>query len=161
SRAIVERFFALADGQGSLGQSVEFRIARQTMPLDRQDTIFVYFSTAFFEGLLSPQYQVELARRMKSVTDLELLQLARLAAIGEGVRSDTVEDLVAAGLLPSGFGRRPDGSGPIVTDNGLLDSRRGARGGFLPFPDVKIPGIPPAEAERISALNAAYASQWR
>ncbi len=161
SRAIVERFFAVADGQQSLGNSAEFRVARQTMPLDRQDTIFVYFSTAFFEGLLSPQYQVELARRMKSVTDLELLQLARLAAIGEGVRSDTVDDLAAAGLLPPGFGRRPDGSGPIVSDTGLLDSRRGARGAFLPIPDVKITGITAAEAERISALNAAYASQWR
>jgi hypothetical protein len=161
SRAIAERFFAIADGQPSLGQSAEFRVARQTMPLDRQDTIFVYFSTAFFEGLLSPQYQVELARRMKSVTDLELLQLARLAAIGEGVRGDTTEDLTAAGLLPPGFGRRPDGSGPIVSDTGLLDSRRGARGAFLPIPDVKIAGITAAEAERISALNAAYASQWK
>ena len=161
SRAIVERFFAVADGQGSLGDSAEFRFARQTMPLSRQDTIFVYFSTAFFEGLLSPQYQVELARRMKSVTDLELLQLARLAAIGEGVRGDTAEDLVAAGLLPQGFGRRPDGSGPIVADTGLLDSRRGARGTYVPIPDVKIAGITAAEAERIDALNAAYTSQWR
>ncbi|MCI0360762.1 MAG: hypothetical protein L0211_19975, partial [Planctomycetaceae bacterium] len=161
SRAIVERFFEIADRQGSLGQSAEFRVARQTMPLDRQDTIFVYFSTAFFEGLLSPQYQVELARRMKSVADMELLQLARLAAIGEGVRAETVDDLVAAGLLPQGFGRRPDGSGPILTDANMLDSRRGARGSFLPIPDVKITGITAAEAERIGALTAAYSSKWR
>jgi hypothetical protein len=161
SRAIVERFFEVADGRGSLGDLAEFRLARQTMPLSRQDTVFVYFSTAFFEGLLSPQYQVELARRMKSVTDLELLQLARLAAIGEGVRAETADELVAAGLLPPGFGRRPDGSGPIVTDTGLLDSRRGARGTFLPIPDVKITGVTAAEAERISGLNASLASQWR
>jgi hypothetical protein len=161
SRAIVERFFEVADGRGSLGASAEFRAARQTMPLDRQDTIFVYFSSAFFEGLLSPQYQVELARRMKSVTDMELLQLARLAAIGEGVRGDTVEQLVEAGLLPAGFGRRPDGSGPILTDTTMLDSRRGARGAFLPIPDVKLAGITAAEAERIAALNSAYSSQWK
>jgi hypothetical protein len=161
SRAIVERFFEIADGKTSLGQSAEFRVARQTMPLDRQDTIFVYFSTAFFEGLLSPQYQVELARRMKSVTDMELLQLARLAAIGEGLRGNSVDDLVAGGLLPTGFGRRPDGSGPILTDANMLDSRRGARGSFVPIPDVKIAGITAAEAERISALTAAYSSQWR
>jgi len=161
SRAIVERFFAVADGSGSLGQSAEFRVARQTMPLDRQDTIFVYFSTAFFEGLLSPQYQVELARRMKSVTDMELLQLARLAAIGEGVRAETVEDLVETGLLPRGFGRRPDGSGPILSDTALLDSRRGARGSFLPIPDVKITGITTAEAERIAGLTAAYTGEWK
>jgi hypothetical protein len=161
SRAVAERFLEVSDGRGSLGQSAEFRLARQTMPLEREDTIFVYFSSAFFEGLLSPQYQVELARRMKSVTDMEILQIARLAAIGEGLRGDSVADLVAAGLLPRGFGRRPDGSGPIVDDQGMLDSRRGARGYFLPIPDVKLAGITAGEAERISALNEAYAGQWR
>src|SRR5918994_1663295 len=100
------------------------------MPLDRQDTIFVYFSAAFFEGLLSPQYQVELERRMKAVTDMELLQLARLAALGEGVRGGTVDEMAEAGLWPRGFGRRPDGSGPVLTDGELFDSRRGARGFF-------------------------------
>jgi hypothetical protein len=161
SRAIVERFFAVAGGDGSLGQSAEFRVARQSMPLDRQDTVFVYFSAAFFEGLLSPQYQVELERRMKAVTDLELLQLARLSGIAEGVGGDTPEELAAAGLLPRGFGRRPDGSGPIVTDGGLLDSRRGARGFFTPIPDVKIEGVTAAEASRVTSLAAAFASTWR
>jgi hypothetical protein len=161
SRAIVERFFAVADGRGSLGESAEFRFARQTMPLDRQDTIFVYFSAAFFEGLLSPQYQVELERRMKAVTDMELLQMARLAAAAEGVRGETVDDLADAGLLPSGFGRRPDGSGPVLTDAGSFDSRRGARGYFTPIPDVKISGVTVAEATRVSRLGELFASQWR
>jgi hypothetical protein len=161
SRAIVERFFAVADGKGSLGASAEFRFARQAMPLDRQDTVFVYFSSTFFEGLLSPQYQIELSRRMKSVTDMEILQLARLAAAGEGVRGGTVDDLVEAGLLPPGFGRRPDGSGPILSDTGMLDSRRGARGYFLPIPDVKLAGVTAAEAQRAAALAEAYAGQWR
>ena len=41
-----------------------------------------------------------LERRMKSVTDIELLMLARLAARGEQIRSDDVESLSAAGFLP-------------------------------------------------------------
>ena len=161
SRAIVERFFAVADGRGSLGESAEFRVARRAMPLDRQDTIFVYFSAAFFEGLLSPQYQVELERRMKAVTDMELLTLARLAAAAEGVRGETVDDLVEAGLLPRGFGRRPDGSGPVLTDTVVFDSRRGARGYFTPIPDVKLGGVTAAEADRVSRLGEVFASQWR
>ncbi|MEX2176328.1 MAG: hypothetical protein WD872_18340 [Pirellulaceae bacterium] len=161
SRSIVERFLEVSDGRGSLGASDEFRMARDAMPLDRQDTIFVYFSAAFFQGLLSPAYQVELERRMKSVTDIELLQLARLAAQGEDVRGDSVDDLVEAGLLPRGFGRRPDGSGPLLADDGLLDSRRGARGYFVPIPDVAIRGVTRAEAERVQSLTAAYAQDWR
>ena len=127
----------------------------------RDDTIFIYFSSAFFEGLLSPHYQVELERRMKSVTDMELLMLARLAARGEGVPGETIEDLVAAGLLPQGFGRRPDGSGPVLSDAAMLDSRRGARGTFLPIADVKIDTITRSEAARIAELNAQLVQEWR
>ena len=41
---------------------LSFAHARRAMPLSRSDTVFVYFSSAFFEGLFSPQYQVELQR---------------------------------------------------------------------------------------------------
>ena len=161
SRAMVEQFFAVSDGKGSLGASDEFRFARATMPLDRDDTVFVYFSAAFFHGLLSPHYQVELERRMKAVTDIEILQLARLAAKGEGVRGETVEDLADAGLLPRGFGKRPDGSGPILKDDRVIDSRRGARGYFLPIPDVQIEGLTEGEAARVDASMRMYATSWR
>lgn len=161
SRAMVEQFVSLGEDGQSLGRAAEFRYARQSMPNERKDTIFVYFSSAFFEGLLSPQYQVELERRMKSVTDMELLLLARRAAGGEQVRGDTLEDLVAARLLPRGFGRRPDGSGPIVAEASAIDSRRGARGTFLPIPDVKIDAITAGEAARLAALNGQLAQQWR
>ncbi len=80
SRAMVQRFYEAGEGKDSLGDSQEFRFARSQMPLKREDTIFVYMSADFFQGLLSPQYQTELSRRMKSVTDIEALTLARLAA---------------------------------------------------------------------------------
>jgi hypothetical protein len=161
SRAMAEQFLGIQNGRGSLGRSAEFRFARQTMPLARQDTIFAYFSSAFFAGLLSPQYQVELERRLKSVTDMELLMLARLAARGERLRGETLEDLVQAGLLPRGFGRRPDGSGPILAGEHVLDSRRGARGTFQPIPDVQLSGTTRREAQRLAALNEQLAQQWR
>jgi hypothetical protein len=161
SRAMAEQFMALQGGEGSLGNAAEFRFARRAMPLSRQDTVFVYFSTTFFQGLFTPHYQVELERRMKSVTDIELLMLARLAADSEQLRAETVDDLAAAGLLPRSFGRRPDGSGPVLASGEILDSRRGARGTFLPVADVKIDGITRGEAARLEALNAQLASQWR
>ena len=70
------------------------------VPTSREDTIFVYFSTAFFENLLSPQYQIELNRRLRAATDLEHITLARLAARNEGQPGDTLEQLIDANLLP-------------------------------------------------------------
>ncbi len=160
SRAIVERFFAAGEGKRSLGQSDEFRQARARMPNSREDTIFVYMSPAFFEGLLSPKYQIELKRRLASVTDMEILTLARHAARGERVASETIEDLEAGGFLPRGFGRRPDGSGPVVSEEGMFDSRRGARGTFLPIADVQLKGVTEAEAASYEELAQSY-RQWQ
>jgi hypothetical protein len=69
--------------------------------------------------------------------------------------------MAAAGLLPEGFGRRPDGSGPILTEDGMIDSRRGIRGTFLPIPDARIEGITRDEAARIDATNTRLAAEWR
>ncbi len=161
SRAIVERFFETGEGHGSLGDWPDFRLARSVMPLDRGDTVFVYFSAPFFQGLVSPQYQVELARRLEAVTDIELLQLARLAAKGEGQPHESIDDLVRGGFLPANFGRRNDGSGPITRDGVVGDSLRGARGTFVPVPDVKIEGITQSEAARCAARSAWYVENWR
>jgi hypothetical protein len=161
SRAMAEQFLGLEEGRGSLGQSAEFRHARAGLPLERRDTVFVYFSAAFFQGLMSPHYQVELERRLKAVTDMELLQLARLAAGAERVRADSIADLVAAGLLPPGFGQRADGSGPLALEAGVVDSRRGARGTFTPIPDVPIAGITRGETARLDALRTTLAREWR
>lgn len=163
SRVIAERFIAVCEGQGSgsLAASDEFRHARTLMPTDRQDTIFLYFGTAFQQGLLSPQYQVELARRLRAVTDIELLLMATWAAVGEGRPSDSVEQLIRGGFLPANFGQRVDGSKPIVTDQTVADSLRGGRGSFTPVPDVVIEGISNAEASRLAKQAAYYEGSWK
>lgn len=161
SKAMVERFFAAGAGKGALGKSREFHQARALMPLKREDTIFVYFSSAFFRGFVSPQYQIELARRIQSVTDMELVQLAQLAAKGEGLPSETLEDLMAGGFLPRGFGRRPDGSGPVLERDTVIDSMRGPRGTFTPIPDVVIKAVTREEAERYTSRATFYREQWK
>jgi hypothetical protein len=161
SRGMVERFYGAGAGQDSLGQSEEFRFARSQMPLKREDTIFVYMSSKFFQGLLSPQYQTELSRRLKSVTDIEALMLARLAARGENAPAETIEELTRGGFLPTGFGRRPDGSGPIIAGDKILDSRRGARGTFLPVPDVELQGLTASEQVQHTELAQSYLREWK
>lgn len=161
SREIVERFFEAGQGKGSLAKAEEFRRARTVMPIDRDDTIFIYFSSAFFQGLLTPQYQIETYRRLQSLTDLEILQMAKWAARAEGLRDESIEGLIAGGLLPPGFGRRPDGSEPIITRTEMRDSRRGARGYFTPIPDMEIRGITTSERERYETMATMYEQQWK
>ena len=161
SRKIAERFFEAGEKRRSLGNSVEFNHARRLMPNKRKDAVFIYLSSAFFRGLVSPQYQVELQRRIHSVTDMELVQLARIAARNERKPNDTIDDLISGGFLPRGFGRRPDGSGPILTDDGVIDSMRGARDSFLPIPDVVLRRVTPTEESRYIARSAYYQANWK
>lgn len=160
SRAIVQRFYAAGAGQGSLGASPEFQHARWEMPLEREDTIFAYFSSAFFRALLSPQYQIELSRRLRSVTDMELVQLAQLAALAESRPHATVDELIAGGFLPRGFGRRAGGGPPLVTDHGFFDPLRGARGTFLPIPDMPLTAITRTEAALFHRAAHFLQTQW-
>jgi len=163
SRAIVERFLDVsqADGSGSLGANQDFRHARTLMPTSREDTIFIYLSSPFFQGLISPQYQVELSRRLRSVTEMELVQLAKWAARAENKSAESIEDLVRGYLLPDGFGRRADGSALIVSDDRVTDSVRGARGSFTPIPDVPLRFVTRSEAARLAEQATYYGGQWR
>ena len=161
SRAIVERFYAVGQGGGSLGAHPEFRHARTVFPLKRDDTVFVFFSTPFLQGLFGPVYQIELARRMQAVTDIELVHLARLAANGERVPAETIDHLVDAELLPPQFGRRPDGSGPILTDDVVTNSLRGTRGTFLPIPDVPLRGVTTRERMWYQQRADFYTEKWQ
>ncbi len=161
SRDIARRFLEVAEGSGSLGASPEFQHAREVMPTNREDTIFAYFSSAFFRGLVSPQYQVELARRLQAAAYLQAVRLARHAALAEGQSNETLDDLVEAGLLPPYFGRNADGSGPILERDRELDSLRGALGSFLPIPDVELRGVTADEAERYAIRAQEYSQNWR
>lgn len=145
SSALIERFFAAVDGNRPLGSSPEFRNARRLLPIDRGDTVFGFFSSEFFRQALGNETQIELARRQASRAELEILDLARLAATNEGLEDLSVESLVSAGFLPIGFGQRPDGSQLLETEAGPLDSLRGPLGAFVPIPDMQVTALTPEE----------------
>jgi len=148
SRRLVERFYEAGAGAGSLASADEFQEARHTTPLARDDTIFLYLSTAFFENLAAPHYRIELDRRLRSIGEIKTLQLARLAAQAEGVDPVPEENLADAGLLPHGFGQRADGSQLLESNGALRDSVRGRRGAMVPVADVPVDEVTPAEAAR-------------
>lgn len=161
SRTLVRRFFEVGEGKPSLADSKAFRLARQLMPLERADTVFAYFSPAMLRGLVSPKYQIELRRRLFSSADISLVHLARLAAEADGSEADTIDALIDEGYLPDGFGRRPDGSGPIVLNDRVIDSRRGERGTFLPIADVRIDGVTPEESDWYRRRADYYSEHWQ
>ena len=78
SRAMVEQFLAASDGRSSLGKlgRIPLRSPNDAARPQRHDLCL--FLVRIFSRAVSPQYSVELERRMKSVTDIELLMLAHV-----------------------------------------------------------------------------------
>lgn len=151
SATIVRRFLEASDGTRCLADTQEFQYARSVMPLDREDTVFVYLSRPFFENLLGPSYQVELAHRNRALASLQVLQLAQWAAEHEGYSNASIEDMIAIGLLPQGFNQLPDGSSIHWTGEHWEDTLRGRRGYFKPIADMPV--------ESISANEQAWLQQ--
>jgi hypothetical protein len=163
SRRQVERFYEAGASDTNLAASPEFEEARAATPLARDDTIFLYLSTAFLNNLSSPHYRVELDRRLRSIGEMRALELARLAAKAEGLPARSIDELIAADLLPRGFGQRADGSELFQTAEGLRDSVRGVQGAMLPVPDVAVDKITPSEARRYEEFQrgiGAYVGQF-
>jgi len=147
SKTLAKRFLETGAGKGALGTSKEFRYARSVMPIDRDDTVFVYLSDAFFRNFTGPRYRTEAVRRMQATADVELVQLALLASAAEGKPGQSIEQLVAGRFLPAGFGTRSDGSRTVLADGEAHDSLRGRRGAMIPVPDVEVAGVSAAEAD--------------
>lgn len=160
SKALAARFLQTAGGKGSLGASKEFRYARSLMPISRGDAVFVYLSDAFFRNITGPRYRLEMLRRLEAVTDIELVLLAKLNAATEGRRGGTIEELIAGGVLPPGFGRRPDGSQAVLAQGEVIDSLRGRRGWFVPVPDMPATQVTRAEAESYRKFAEVCRQQW-
>ncbi len=160
SRTLVERFLEAGAGKGALGASREFQNARSRMTLEQEHTVFAYFSSAFFRNLLSPQYQIELSRRLQSSVNMELIHLATLAAQGEQLPHATLDDLVQGGFLPNRFNSLQETQRPVQTDVGPVDPVRGRRGYFTPIPDVPLTEITPSELKLYQQFAAYSQAHW-
>ncbi len=120
----------------------------------RKDAVFIYFSDAFFRNFASPAYRIESLRRLEAATDIEIVQLAKLNAAAEGKPAGTIDELIAGGFLPPGFGPRADGSQVVIDKDEVYDSLRGRRGAFVPVPDVPVQQVSRAEAESYARFLA-------
>ncbi|MCY2984235.1 MAG: hypothetical protein NTY15_11465 [Planctomycetota bacterium] len=164
SRRLVERFLEVTGGGVSLGDSSAFRFARLMMPVENKYDIFVYLSSEFFRNLVSPQYQIELRRRLKAIAAIEIAELASLTCAAEtGIQDGipTIERLSTDGYLPPGFQTRVDGSQTLSFSGSWHDSLRGKRGSFLPIADIEINDCSVEEAQSYRDQANFYATQWQ
>lgn len=145
SLTIVKRFIQASEGVGSLADNREFRSVRKVMPIDREDTVFVYLSRPFFENLLSPAYQVELARRNESLANIQIIQMAQWAAQNEGYAPNDLQAMIDEGFLPPDFNRIADGSSIQFVDGHWQDTLRGRRGFYKPIADMPVEQVTAAE----------------
>ena len=159
SRRMAQRFLETASGE-SLGSLEEFRYSRSQIDSSEKG-IYIYLSDPFFRNIVGPAYRVEMTRRAQSVAELQMLSLARLAALQEGLHSPSITSLIEKGFLPHGFGMRHDKSEPILeVDGAATDSIRGAAGTFLPIPDMSIDKVTSSEAVAYEKFADYYSGLW-
>ncbi|WDQ17319.1 hypothetical protein [Rhodopirellula sp. P2] len=164
SETIADRFLEVAQTGESLAATADFQLARSYMPLERNDTIFAYFSAEMLQGLLEPSYLIELRRRMQAEADIALVRLARMAARSNAIPGEPpmeeIDTLIDMGFLPENFGERADGTGVVSFGNRLVDTRRGARGTFLPIADNPVDLVTASESRWYGQIAAAYSDQF-
>ncbi len=158
---LARRFVETGKGIRPVSGLKEFQYARTKHSAADGKAILAYLSDPFIRQLVSPQYRVEMTRRMRAEADVELVSLARLAAIGEQAPHGSVDELVAGGFLPAKFGKRADETLPLIVEGKVVDSLRGARRSFLPVPDVLVPGVTKSEAEAYDRFASSYQALYR
>ncbi|TWU58799.1 hypothetical protein Poly51_15790 [Rubripirellula tenax] len=164
SRKLVERFLEVGVSGQSLAATPAFQLARQLMPTERNDSLFVYFSPEMLRGLVSPSYLIELRRRLAASADIAMLHMARAAAEQESLVTGRsmigVDPLIVDGFLPAGFGVRPDGSGTVIVGDHVMDTQRGSRGHFLPIADVTVDLVTADEAAWYGDIARQYETKF-
>ena len=162
TRKLVQEFIETQAGKrASLGETAAFLLARSHHPASEKATLFAYVPPSFFHNLVSPHYQIELRRRLNADVQLELVRMAKLAASHEQLPHESIEDLRFTGLLPAHFGERPDESRIEGHADQLVDSLRGARGTFLPIPDVPLEKVTTEEVRVYQNSSDRHKSTWK
>jgi hypothetical protein len=160
SKKLVEDFLQCGKGQNCLANLKEFRHSRNLMKLEDTHTAFVYLSDPFFRRLLSPAIRTEMTRRIQAHAEIKMIKFAQVAAKAEGLKHQTIEELIAGEFLPDEFLYRSDRSHTKIVEQEPVDSLRGSRGVFLPVVDVDIEKITQSEFLAYAKFKTEYLRLW-
>jgi hypothetical protein len=116
---------ARKEGEGSLGQSAEFRYMLTRVPRTEQTRAYVYFSDPFIRRLVGPEVKIGQVRRLREKAQMQTVAYAAMLRAHDGFgQTESVDDLVGAGYLakinaPAGVKLGPRGV-PVSSTYGPL-----------------------------------------
>ncbi len=165
SRAMVERFVDVADGQApSLAAAGDFRAMRASYPFaPESEDGFLFIGDRFVADAVSPRTKILQARRVDAAADLAAVGYAALLyGWLEGRPAAGADALVAAGLLDRSELKHADGT-PITLDpaTGPRSTTWGRPAALTPLAELTLDRVTPAERDAYAAFRDSYQSYWR
>ena len=159
SSELVKRFLQAGRGATPLSENPGFRYARSTFPLSRDDTVFIYASTPFFQNLMSPEYQIGLRRRQLETAAQQVCSMARWAAANEGLTDLSLSELSKYNFLKAD-NQYVKNAYPVVVDREAQIGDQVVHELSAPIPDQNIQSITADEAawyrEHIGNITAQF-----
>ena len=140
SQELIKRFLQVGEAVRPLSENLGFKLARNTFPLEREDSAFIYVSTPFFQNLVSPEYQIGLRRRRQTTAARQVCKMARWAASHEGLTDLSLDELIKYQFLPA-KNRFVNAEFDFVVKREELIGNEIFQELFVPIPDQQIQAI--------------------
>jgi hypothetical protein len=146
------------EGEGSLGQSHEFRYMLYQLPPDDATRLFAYLSDPFIRRLVGPEVKIGQLRRLNARADMERIVAAGLLARLDGLISPDLATLIRHGYVPERFG---SGAYHVGADLRVRSETYGPLTAMKPISQVPIETVSPSEADAYKTYLEGYQRFWR
>lgn len=150
-----------AQGEGSLGQSAEFRYMVDRLPPTTETQAFIYFSDPFIRRLVSPAVKIGQLRRMQARVEMErLVGAALLRQLDVGGPAPTKEALIQLGYLAAAEGNSDLSLHPDCT---VHSAEFGPLAHMKPLSSqaASLARVSPGEAAAYATYLESYQRFWR
>jgi len=163
SRAEAEAALQLArrQGQGSLGQSAEFRYMLEQLPV-ADSGLYVYLSDPFIRAMTGPRIKIAQLRRHQARARLELVTAAALLYQADYGVAAALPGLLAGNFIDPAWLQSAEGDRITLDQQGRAQSSLyGSLAAMTPLSDLAIEAISAEEAQAYQTYVADYSRFWR
>lgn len=146
-------------GQGSLGQSAEFRYMLTKLPVQANTRIYAYLSDPFLRRLTGPAAKIGQYRRLQVRGNLEKLSAgALLYRLDHAAEVPDLPTLAELGYVPTALAAGDYSLGPDL----VASSRAcGSAGALATLGERPVTTVTAAEAQAYGQYRDAYSRFWR
>ncbi len=146
------------NGQGSLGESAEFRYMLTQLPVNRETSMFTYFSDSFIRHVVSPAVKIAQLRRIMARAEMEYLTSCALLAKLNGSDFNSIAEMVEAKTIPERFLERDY---QIGADLIVRSDTYGTLARMKTLTEVPVDKVTEAEAHAYNDYRDNYTRYWR